>query len=96
MSEKQVRRQFTTEFKREAVSLVTDQGYTLPQAAEALGIKVINLRRWKRQFEEQASGASLSSDEKSELEQLRREVKTLRLEKEILKKASAFFAKEMK
>ena len=52
--------------------------------------------RWRRQFEEEASGVRLSGDEREELKGLRKEVRQLRMEKEILKKASQFFAKEMK
>ncbi len=55
-----------------------------------------NLRRWKKELEQEASGERLTADERAELARLRREVKELRMEKEILKKASAFFAKEMK
>lgn len=51
---------------------------------------------WKEQIEAQLEGKSLSVDEREELKQLRKEVKNLRMEKEILKKVSAFFAKEMK
>jgi transposase len=54
------------------------------------------VRRWKREFEEEASGARLGTDEREELKQLRKENRLLRMEKEILKKASAYFAKEMK
>ena len=52
--------------------------------------------RWKDHIETQLEGKTLSMDERNELKQLRKEVKNLRMEKEILKKASAFFAKEMK
>ena len=51
---------------------------------------------WKQQFEDKQSGNVLSGDERSELMKLRKENKQLRMEKEILKKASAFFAREMK
>jgi transposase len=54
------------------------------------------LYRWKENAEKQKPGITLSEDERTELKSLRQEVKTLRVEKEILKKASAFFAKEMK
>ena len=53
------------------------------------------LRRWRRQLEEEASGARLSMDEREELKRLRQAVRSLRLEKEILKKVSQYFAKEM-
>ena len=54
------------------------------------------LYRWKEQIESQREGKTLSVDEREELKLLRKENKNLRMEKEILKKASAFFAKEMK
>jgi len=52
--------------------------------------------RWKQQIEDQQQGKVLAEDEREELKRLRKENKLLRMEKEILKKASAFFAKEMK
>lgn len=90
------RRRFDEEFKKEAVALVTQQHYSVAKAAEAVGTSENNLRRWKKEFEKEASGERLSRDERAELARLRRENKELRMEKEILKKASAFFAKEMK
>ncbi len=90
------RRSYTEAFKREAVALVTEQGYKISEAARSLDIGANLLRRWRRQFEEEASGARLSMDEREELKRLRKEVRSLRLEKEILKKASQYFAKEMK
>ena len=54
------------------------------------------LYRWKELHEQQLQGKTLVEDERTELRRLRRENKELRMEKEILKKASAFFAKEMK
>ena len=90
------RRRFDEELKKEAVALVTEQRYSVAKAAEAVGTSENNLRRWKKEFEKEASGERLSSDERAELARLRRENKELRMEKEILKKASAFFAKEMK
>jgi len=61
-----------------------------------LGVRANVLYRWKQEAEDRDNGASLSVDERQELLALRRENKTLRMEKEILKKASTFFAKEMK
>ena len=55
-----------------------------------------NLRRWQKELEQETTGESLSTLERAELVRLRRENKELRMEKDILKKASAFFAKEMK
>ena len=96
MSEKRTYKSYPKEFKEEAVALVLEQGYSVPEAAKSLGIATNMLYRWKQQIEDQASGKALSEDERDELKRLRKEVKNLRMEKEILKKASAFFAKEMK
>ena len=96
MSQKRTYKQYSKEFKEEAVALVRDQGYSVPEAAKSLGIASNMLYRWKERFEAQLEGKVLSEDERAELKHLRKEVKTLRMEKEILKKASAFFAKEMK
>jgi len=78
------------------VALVTEQGYKPSEAARSLGIGDNLIRRWKREFEEEASGVRLGADEREELKRLRKENRLLRMEKEILKKASAYFAKEMK
>jgi len=95
-TETRKRREYTEDFKRDAVALVTDQGYKVSEAARSLGIGEGLVRRWKREFEEEASGARLGSDEREELKRLRKENRLLRMEKEILKKASQYFAKEMK
>ena len=93
---KRTRRKFTADFKRDAVGLVTEQGYGISQAARSLDINSNLLSRWKLEFEGQASGELLSREEREELKRLRRENRELKMEKEILKKASAYFAKEMK
>lgn len=95
-TKKRQRRNFTEDFKRDAVALVTEQGYSLAEASRSLDVGANLIGRWKRAFEKQASGEALSTDEREELKRLRREIRELRLEKEILKKASAYFAKEMK
>ena len=95
-TEPRKRREYTEDFKRDAVALVTDQGYKVSEAARSLGIGEGLVRRWKREFEEEASGARLGTDEREELKRLRKENRLLRMEKEILKKASQYFAKEMK
>ena len=96
MSQKRTYKQYSKEFKEEAVALVRDQGYSVPEAARSLGIASNMLYRWKERFDAQLEDKVLSEDERGELKKLRKEVKTLRMEKEILKKASAFFAKEMR
>ena len=96
MSQKRTYKQYSREYKEEAVALLTDQGYSVPKAAKSLGINPNMLYKWKEKFEAEARGKSLPESERDELKCLRRENKELRMEKEILKKASAFFAKEMK
>lgn len=93
------KRQYKTypkEFKEEAVALVSEQGYTVAQAAEAVGVSTSLLYKWKEHKEQEQAGNKLVNSEREELLALRKEVKQLRMEKDILKKASAFFAKEMK
>lgn len=96
MSQKRTHKQYTKEFKEEAVALVLEQGYSVAQAAKSLGVGTSLLYKWKEKIEAQRGGVALVEDEREELKRLRKEVKELRMEKEILKKASAFFAKEMK
>jgi transposase len=87
---------YPEEFKREAVELVRITGRSKRQVAEDLGISDVTLRNWIKQAErdEGKRPDGLSSDEREELARLRRENQTLRMEREILKKAAAFFAKE--
>lgn len=96
MTQRRKPRKYTDEFREEAVKLVTEQGYTVTEAAKSLGITTKLLYNWKDKLAKQASGEALSKDEKAELIKLRKENKRLLMEREILKKASAFFAKEMK
>ena len=93
---KRTRRNYTEEFKRDAVALVTEQGYKISEAARNLDVGENVLRRWKQVFEEELSGERLSGDEREELKRLRKENRMLRMEKEILKNDSQSFAKEMK
>ena len=61
------RKKYTREFKQDAVRLVTEQGYKPSEAARSLGIGDDLIRRWKREFEKEASGARLNSEEREEL-----------------------------
>ncbi|WP_404389846.1 IS3 family transposase [Pseudoalteromonas phenolica] len=90
---KRTNRNYTAEFKQEAVALVTEQGYSVPKAAASLGITDKILYNWKAKAEAEQSGTSLNADERAELLRLRKENKELRMEKEILKKASALLLK---
>jgi len=96
MGMKRSYKQYPKAFKEESVALVVEQGYSVPEAAKSLGVAANLLYRWKQQFEDQQQGQLLNVNEREELKRLRKENKNLRMEKEILKKASAFFAKEMK
>lgn len=96
MQEKRTYRAYPPEFKEEAVALVTEQGYSVADAAKSLGIRANQLYDWKAKAQADKACKGLSADERAELQALRKEVKNLRMEKDILKKASAFFAKEMK
>ncbi|MFT5652098.1 MAG: transposase [Psychromonas sp.] len=86
---------YTSEFKTEALALISEQGYSVQEAASALGITTSLLYSWEKKAEDHVN-STVNSDERTELLSLRKEVKQLRMEKEILKKTSAFFAKEMK
>jgi transposase len=92
------RRTYTSEFKREAVHLVTEQGYALAEAARNLGLNPHMLQRWKRELAEEEHAAfpgnGRVSPAQEELHRLREENKRLRLERDILKKALGFFASE--
>jgi transposase len=96
MGQKRSYKQYSKEFKEEAVALIRDQGYSVAEASKSLGVASNMLYRWKDQQEQLSAGTALAEDERAELQRLRKENKELRMEKEILKKASAFFAKEMK
>jgi transposase len=94
---KRKRRAFTTEFKAQAVRVVRESGKPISTVARELDLTETALRSWVRQAEVDAGrGApgALTTDEREELGRLRREVRTLRMERDILKKATAFFAKE--
>ena len=90
------RRSYTDEFKREAVKLVTEQRYSLAEAARNLGVHANLLRSWKQKIaaEDEQYEAGLTEGERMEMARLRAEVKRLRMERDILKKATAFFANE--
>ena len=89
------RRVHSAEFKEEAVKLVREGGYTNVEAARSLGIHPNLLRAWRQKQEAQQNGLkSMTETEEDELRRLREEVKRLRMERDILKKATVFFANE--
>ena len=86
---------YPLDFRREAVELLRRSGKTVPQLAAELGISPQSLRNWARQIDvDEGKAQGLSSDEREELRRLRRELRTVTEEREILKKAAAFFARE--
>ena len=96
-SGKQPRRSFTDEFKRDAVNLVAVEGYSFHRAAQAVGVSSNSLRRWYQKFVpdpgacgEDATVGQLQDENK----RLRKKLREAEMEREILKKATAFFAKE--
>jgi len=91
---KNSRRHYSDEFKREAVKLVTDQGYSVAEAARNLGIHPHLLRNWKLKFSPDSEEQNLTEDERMDYARLKKENKQLRMERDILKKATAFFANE--
>ena len=91
------RRSFTKEFKSEAVRLCRVGDRSLPQVAKDLDLTETALREWVKQAEIDVGNGppgALTTQEREELARLRREVRRLEMERDILKKAAAFFAKE--
>jgi transposase len=92
------RRKFTREFKLEAVRLIKDRGVSYVQASEDLGVHTSQLRDWVKKFADDPDyafpGQGKMKPEQLEIARLRREVNRLKAERDILKKAAAYFAKE--
>ena len=95
MSQKRQYKQYPKAFKEEAVTLINEQSYSVPEAAKSWEINPNLLYHWKDKVDELAAETALAKDERAELKRLRKEIKELRMEKAILNKASAFFAQEM-
>ncbi len=91
---KRHRRKFTDEFKAETVKLIRESGRTVGSVARELELTETAVRNWVKRAEASGSADTLSPDERVELRRLRKENRELRMEKEILRKATAFFAKE--
>jgi transposase len=94
--EKRQRRRFTAEYKSEAVKRLAESGKPLQEVAAALGIHADQLRGWRNEHLAAGSAEAVARQkaETAELARLRREVKRLEQENEILKRAAAFFARE--
>lgn len=97
---KKKRKSYSAEFKMEAVRLITEKGYSIAEASRNLGIEYSVLRRWKKQFTDDPENAfpgkgKLKADDER-LRQLQRELKRVKEERDILKKALAYFAEDQK
>ena len=92
------RKKHSSQYKLDAVKLVLEQGYKISEAAGNLEIHPNPSRNWKREYEpnrkKSFDGKAFKTPDREKLERLRKEVAQLRMEKEILKRATAFFAKE--
>ena len=93
-----IRRTFTSEYKLQAVQLVTETGFSYAEAARQLGLRDTQIRAWKKQFDAEGAKAFPGRGNRSvideELHRLRAENKRLLQERDLLKKAAAFFAGE--
>lgn len=99
MSERRSRRQYSDEYKSEAVRLANDSGKPVTQVARELGVNANMLHRWMREEREaQAAGKTRGGvkAEQEEIARLRRELARVTQERDFLKRAAAFFAKEHK
>ena len=97
---KHKRPKYTLEFRQDAAKLVNEKGYTHQQAADNLGVSLSVIGRWVRAEQVPATASSvkkkfLNLTDQNELTRLRKEVEQLRMERDILKKAAVFFAKEL-
>jgi len=93
MGRRQKHRRFTPEFKAEAVRLVTATDESVATIARDLGVTVTSLRAWVKAARPEPR-EPLTDDERSELTRLRREIRRVEMERDILKKATAFFARQ--
>ena len=94
------RKKYPKEFKLDAISLVLDQGYSRSEAARSLDINANMLCRWLKEYQSEDGqafrGNGTLSPEQAEIRRLKEENRRLKMEKDILKKATVFFAKETK
>jgi transposase len=95
------RKKYSKEFKLDAVSLVLDQGYTRREAARSLDVNEQMLGRWVKEHKDSEDGQAFRGNgklapEQEEIKRLKGQVKRLEMEREVLKKATAFFAAETK
>ena len=93
--QRKTRRQFSKQFKAETVALIRSSGKSVPQVCRDLDLAESVVRRWIAQAEiDEGRREGLTTAEREELSKLRKEVRVLREERDILKKAAAYFARE--
>ena len=85
---------FTEDFKRDAVAQIVDRGYPVAEVSRRLGVSQHSLYGWKKKFAK--AGGSSSDDRDAEIRRLKRELARVTEERDILKKATAYFAKDAK
>ena len=86
------RASFSDEFKRDAVAQITERGYPVAEVSQRLGVSQHSLYAWKRKFSQPSSG----DDRDAEIRRLKRDLTRVTEERDILKKATAYFAKDAK
>jgi len=87
-----VRSNFSEDFKRDAVAQITERGYPVSEVSERLGVSPHSLYAWKKKFAEPSGG----DDRDAEIRRLKRELSRVTEERDILKKATAYFARDAK
>ena len=87
-------KRYQEEFKIEAVKQVTERGYSIAEVADRLGTTTHSMYAWLKKYGEQAPAQSTKSDEQAEIAQLKAELRRVTEERDILKKATAYFAKD--
>ncbi len=87
-------KRFTDEFKQDAVAQVVERGYAVSEVATRLGISTKSLYTWKAQFSQSPRDRAQATDQSIEIKRLKRELARVTEERNILKKAAAYFAKE--
>ena len=87
-------KRYSEEFKVEAVKQVTERGYSVPEVSSRLGVSTHSLYAWLKRYGSQSGIYQARSEEQAELQRLRKELKRVEEERDILKKAAAYFAKQ--
>ncbi len=89
-------KRYTEEFKVEAVKQITERGYAVSEVAERLGITSNSLYNWRKKYGDSNNNHKQTSDDQAEIKRLKSELRRVTEERDILKKATAYFAKESK